>query len=436
MFFRRLRLNLIPPNSLRSRVARQLLNYIVWPLVKVFKKQNTESDLTLIKASDQFDAAWYLAHNPDVANARVDPVSHYLRHGGFEGRDPGPNFSSQGYLDTYKDVKQAGINPLLHYLRNGKQEGRTIQPQRIVEKKYIDISKHHIKRRCDFFFIVGTGRSGTTLMAQVMNAHSKICVPSELQIVFETSNNGERLAEIFASQKNLEFQAEDYIKLIEQRCPHNLSDYYDYRSFFQQLEYPITSLQWLLTELYTDIAYSQGKSIFAEQTPWYGQNIKLLNQLFPQAKFIHMLRDGRDVAISFARTPWWHKDVNLNLERWAREVGKIEEDGLLLLKERLLTVRYEDLILTPEKMIERVCDFLDVPFEKAILDVEHHIDYSQFSRPAHSGISSSAYQKWQKGKRSAFFSDSVYGWKTNQEVHFDTIGEPIMELLKRFGYED
>jgi len=82
----------------------------------------------LIQASDLFNVTWYLAHNPDVANAHVDPVSHYLRHGGFEERDPGPIFSSQGYLDTYSDVKKAGINPLVHYLRNGKQEGRTIQP--------------------------------------------------------------------------------------------------------------------------------------------------------------------------------------------------------------------------------------------------------------------------------------------------------------------
>ena len=685
MFFRRIRLILVPPNSLRSKVMGHLFNIIVLPLIRIVKKQNMENDLTLIRSSKLFDAAWYLTNNPDVASARVDPVSHYVRHGGFEGRDPGPNFSSSWYLDTYEDVKKAGINPLVHYIRHGQEEGRMSQPQPVqsepiefttapyqcpvcqkqvheflplpalylenfekygypytaaddiettnveqyscphcgasdrdrlytcyleeklsqyaageqilmldiapshalshfiekfkqvdhhtadllvegvdlaiditnmpeidpdsydilicshvlehvsddkkalselyrvlkpggwgiimvpiiltldqidedpqltdiaerwrrfgqddhvrlynksgfierveaagftlyelgveyfgepvfrqygitntsilyvVEKKIINIPKPPIKRKCDFFFIVGTGRSGTTLMAQVLNAHSQICVPGELQIAFETSNNGARLAEIFASMKNLRFRAEDYINLVQERCPHTLDDYYDYQAFFHQLDYPITSLQWLLTELYTDIAYSQGKSIFAEQTPWYGQNINLLNQLFPQAKFIHMVRDGRDVAISFARTPWWHKDVNLNLEQWTSEVNKIEEDGSRWVKQRMLIIRYEDFISTPEKVTKEVCDFLDVPFENTMLNLAFHIDYGQFSKHTDKEAPSLAYQKWQRKKKTAFFSDSLYGWKTNHEVNFDNISRSTRQLLKRFGYED
>lgn len=295
--------------------------------------------------------------------------------------------------------------------------------------------KINIKRKCRFFFIIGTGRCGTTLMAQVMNAHSRVCVPHELQIVFEYSNNGARLAEIFSSRKNLRFRAEDYIKLVEKRCPHNFHEYYDYRAFFNKLHYPILSLRRLLTRLYTDIAHSRGKSIFAEQTPWYGQNIKLLNRLFPQAKFIHMVRDGRDVAISFARTPWWHKDVNLNLERWEREINKIDEDGTLILKDRMLTIRYEDFILSPEEVTKKVCGFLGVAFEKTMLDLDFHIDYGRFRKFDLARVSSSVYQKWQKEKKFAFFSGSVYHWKTNKDADFDRLSEPIMNTLERLGYE-
>jgi hypothetical protein len=81
-------------------------------------------DVWLIHASGLFRASEYLADNPDVARARVNPVWHYLRYGGFEGRDPGPDFSSRWYLDTYADVRAARINPLVHYLRYGKGEGR------------------------------------------------------------------------------------------------------------------------------------------------------------------------------------------------------------------------------------------------------------------------------------------------------------------------
>jgi len=79
--------------------------------------------LALIRSSGLFDKTWYLNNNPDVTQANVDPVLHYLLHGGFEGRDPGPNFSSAWYLDTYEDVKKACINPLVHYLKIGRDEG-------------------------------------------------------------------------------------------------------------------------------------------------------------------------------------------------------------------------------------------------------------------------------------------------------------------------
>lgn len=83
----------------------------------------------LITSSRLFDRKWYLEKNPDVAQAGCDPVWHYLNHGGFEGRDPGPGFSSGGYLDTYEDVKGSRINPLVHYLKFGRKEGREAKPR-------------------------------------------------------------------------------------------------------------------------------------------------------------------------------------------------------------------------------------------------------------------------------------------------------------------
>lgn len=87
--------------------------------------------LLLICMSDLFDKDWYLAKNPDVEQVRANPWLHYLRYGGFEGRDPGPGFSSQWYLDTYEDVKTSGTNPLAHYLQYGRKEGRNTQLQQV-----------------------------------------------------------------------------------------------------------------------------------------------------------------------------------------------------------------------------------------------------------------------------------------------------------------
>jgi len=98
------------------------------PLVGGPNQQNIKKFRSIVASSNLFDEAWYLEHNPDVATSKMDPLKHYLVHGGFEGRDPGLNFSSQRYLERYEDVRLARINPLIHYLQCGKNEGRSIFP--------------------------------------------------------------------------------------------------------------------------------------------------------------------------------------------------------------------------------------------------------------------------------------------------------------------
>lgn len=74
--------------------------------------------------SGLFDPAYYLAANPDVEAAGIDPLSHFLSTGWRERRDPSPGFSVRGYLARYEDVRESGMNPLLHYLLHGRREGR------------------------------------------------------------------------------------------------------------------------------------------------------------------------------------------------------------------------------------------------------------------------------------------------------------------------
>jgi Matrixin len=71
-----------------------------------------------------FDPAYYLAHNPDVAAADVDPVAHFATSGWQEGRNPDAFFDTQFYLRQNPDVAAAHIDPLQHYETSGWQEGR------------------------------------------------------------------------------------------------------------------------------------------------------------------------------------------------------------------------------------------------------------------------------------------------------------------------
>ncbi|MCL5255750.1 MAG: hypothetical protein M1363_06455 [Gammaproteobacteria bacterium] len=86
-------------------------------------RNNLKADLQLLKKSPLFDANWYLQTYPDVAKAGMNPAEHYLRHGGFENRNPSAQFDSGAYLQRYPDVRQSGANPLIHFLLDGERQG-------------------------------------------------------------------------------------------------------------------------------------------------------------------------------------------------------------------------------------------------------------------------------------------------------------------------
>ena len=120
-------------NSATYRIVRliSIVLFIINPHKFFFKLRNciiTHKNRSVILKSNLFDNDYYLKNNPDVAISGIDPVKHYLIHGGFEGRSPSENFDSFFYLSSYSDVTTAGINPLLHYALFGKMEGRNIKP--------------------------------------------------------------------------------------------------------------------------------------------------------------------------------------------------------------------------------------------------------------------------------------------------------------------
>lgn len=95
---------------------------------RMSRELGEQADMLL--RSSYFDPAWYLAANADLREARVDPVTHYLMHGAFEGRAAGPAFDSRWYMAQNPDVAAAGVNPLIHFIVAGKREGRAPMPPR------------------------------------------------------------------------------------------------------------------------------------------------------------------------------------------------------------------------------------------------------------------------------------------------------------------
>ncbi|RKP50830.1 sulfotransferase family protein [Trinickia fusca] len=284
-------------------------------------------------------------------------------------------------------------------------------------------------------FIIGTGRCGTTLLASILDAHSDVCVPPETQLLFQYRGNGAGLHEIVEAGVHFKAGAADYIDFVQKRCPHDLRAYFDYERYLEGMSFPVATLKLLMGEFYAEIAKAKGKSVCLEQTPWYGLGIDILNELYPQARYIHMVRDGRDVAISFARTPWWHKDVGRNLARWAVEASAIATSCEQMLRpEQVLTVRYEDFVQDPERELRKICVFLQIAYEPRMLEPGTATDYRRFHKSDLNEMLSPAYRSWSEAKTSPVFKGSVGAWETYGGHDFSQVPQDVQQCLERFGY--
>jgi hypothetical protein len=149
-----------------------------------------------------------------------------------------------------------------------------------------------------------------------------------------------------------------------------------------------------------------------------------------------MVRDGRDVATSFARTPWWHKNIRKNLERWHAEVWQIiESSNQILSPNQMLQIRYEDFVEQPEKGLRRICDFMGIGFESAMLDPATFIDYSLYSAFNEKKISSFTLNEWSKNKDGPTFKGSRYAWKDRPDFAFARMPKHIARSLMTLGYD-
>lgn len=126
-----------------------------------------------------------------------------------------------------------------------------------------------------------------------------------------------------------------------------------------------------IRSLYATYAAEREKSRWGDKTPGYVKKIKGLADLLPESRFIHIIRDGRDVALSWLQTAFAPSSIEDAAERWRRAVRAGRRDGQHL-GDRYLEVRYEELVGDPEAVLRSVCAFVELSFDAAMLDHTQH----------------------------------------------------------------
>ncbi len=122
-------------------------------------------------------------------------------------------------------------------------------------------------------------------------------------------------------------------------------------------------------------AHRAGKARYGDKTPNYVLQLPLLARLFPEARFVHIVRDGRDVALSVTGIDeWGPKRVPGAARYWSQHVNAGRTAGRMLGPARYLEVRYEDLAAAPESELRSICAFYDLPFDPAMLSYYERFD--------------------------------------------------------------
>jgi hypothetical protein len=212
------------------------------------------------------------------------------------------------------------------------------------------------------FFVTGAPKSGTTWLGKLLDVHPEISCKGE--------------ACIYAFTNSLTYISNEYNKMLENRAK-NLSDLNEFPPLSQS---DIFAMMRYFIDLRLATIVDPEKSglkCVGEKDPVHAKNFPLLHQLFPEAKVIHIIRDGRGVILSS-----WHHDIRANIPGmqavsfdtfldnaaglWANTVRKAQETAPLL-GDRYLEVRYEDLIADVLPNLQRVLDHLGVDAREATL---------------------------------------------------------------------
>jgi hypothetical protein len=114
-------------------------------------------------------------------------------------------------------------------------------------------------------------------------------------------------------------------------------------------------------------ADSRGKPRWGDETPTYVRAMPLLSTMFPTARFVQVVRDGRDVALTMTTLVHRRSTVWREAYRWRRQTAAGIAAGRDLGPERYLRVHYESLARSSEETLRSVCDFLELPFDRVML---------------------------------------------------------------------
>jgi hypothetical protein len=265
-------------------------------------------------------------------------------------------------------------------------------------------------------FVLGVSRSGTTLLRVILDRSSGIAIPDETFFIPQLAHRHPRTVD-----------AERFLDDLR-RLPRLAAWDVPADDLAARLR-PGLGTGEAIAAAFSAYAAKHGKPRWGDKTPQYMRHLGLIDRLFPNAQYVHLIRDGRDAALAFLDMPegvvtktWAHPRTAAGFAcEWRTEVRRARGLGARVGRGRYHEVLYEDLVADTDGVIRAVCTFAELPFEPAMLEYAGAVDVSQ--KPHHQRL----LQPPTRGVRD---------WRTQMSVEDVASFERIAgDVLRDLGYE-
>lgn len=268
-------------------------------------------------------------------------------------------------------------------------------------------------------FVVGVGRSGTTLLRLMLTNHPRLAIPYESHFMDRYYQRSSEFGDLTDERR--------FRQLAQAIVDEPMVKMWDHSFDLDRLVGRVRerTLPGLLRALYEDYAAGKGKPRWGDKSD-YLDRMPVIKEMFPDAQFIHIIRDGRDVANSVMKLPWGPKDIVRAAEWWHDHVWLGCRIGQVLGKENYTEVRYEHLVERPEEELRRLCAFIGEEYSAQMLD---------YPKAADQAIPDARKFQHQNSNRPPNGS-RLYAWK--REMHpcdVELFDRHAKKMLKELGYE-
>lgn len=274
------------------------------------------------------------------------------------------------------------------------------------------------------FFIVGSGRCGTTLLRRILEANPAVHVPPESYVFAEVTkvyacqcrllswhHLVDLILAIFEYQKSFEVWFKESLRPLALRL--------------HEVPWSKRSLAYIIDQLYRYHSESIGKVIthWGDKTPLNTFFLDEITAVFPKAKIIHLLRDGLDVVSSMVRANL-APDLCSAAARWKSSVRRARDFGVRF-PERYLEVRYEELVSRAAETVPRICDFLQIEYSPVMVNSIDHVNKM---------LDVIAYPHLSKARGSISTNSLGKGRQDLNQAQQDEVLKFIGRELKELGY--